>query len=1396
MQMKPITINLNDDFFCRSKMGNEHAKPSERLRSINREVYSLRSSLRGSTRSLSKTAQEQMVQDLAKYSTETNKLRGKVKEARIDDVQRNISYAVNEILSTKPTQELDKCAVETDSIVQMPVNKRHSTSKGSLETPAKKTKNNTLNKQGIPTIQDIENKLQTLKPQITVAIESKDSRQLRVYQETIKVLATYLEMIDVPENSPLGEKKERLISASTSLYQKINKAMKEIRRSADLSYLTKQSLKEKATKELESLRHSLDGTDLLLKEAIRDEDTKRIQRAQKSLTDISDKLPSIEVADDESKNIKLHMMDKIAWLKKYIEQATKKGSQSDLTKAQTSYEDIIKTIASGRDEDENDVEVKLQSLQTFVESIKDEDKNMLKQKSQLLNNINESYALIHSRKASKSRDAVDRISRPPGSCLRQVEVFYNSWKCIEATLTSSQIPKDELNRIDGMLKKIQISILETRKVLEESRDDQPKLTSKWNRSTPNLAVSPRMYTKFPSSYSIDRSENLAIKTKAKYYEIDAPQIQNINQQLKSLQVQDNGFSQIEEIKTQVNYIKEKFDESQNKQHLKNKLESYVGTLEGYMKHYNPATVKHASKVLEDVTELLKRIDGQNILNQRRNSIEDVFENVVVLQEKVEQLEKEVDLFSGKVSDQAYTNLKHRLIECRGFLENVEIPQRYDMILKQREEVLKKVYLLMNLLDKKANNVYYEDPEIKEMKRILSGLKEKVNRFTGAYKGVLYNKLEKELNKLLLDASEKLEDKPLADLIVKESEKYLKILEHRAMKDQSFRSSKSPKTEDEENLSKLKLDLQTIKKDIDTTPSNGINLFLGLKSRLDLVKLGLDQLKHLDENDEHQKHILYNEVDTLKNVVDAKIALSKQSIKQWPLQESRKLRAEEELNNIEESMKKLKGEIENFVGTTSDDKFYELDESSIKLILRMDDMDFPKDSELHDKKIRLLKEIYHCGDLLDKRAKETEDLIHFEREIEDIENNFERYTKSTEDLEKLATKVMAMKASLNGNNFNTLLRARQKKCSGKMDEMVRQINKRTGKIDPEKELQRLEQQFRAVVQEIECFSGTHVDRRYYELDGSVSELFSKVDTMKVPENSELYQKKHFLLKEIYNYSNILDKKAKATEVYRTLRKRLDAVKSRLENHRGSKDDLKIIENELKAIRNQLDQAHVKDDLKKELIKRFETLMTKLNSLQATSEPKGYLSSSSFIADLEKSKTTAPKSYKEYFEYKLSMLEQELEKLKKKIREFNDVESSEGYKVLDDGLLKINNQLKKLDIPKESEFYRRKEDLKQNVVDSLTLLDDRLQDVESIAELEKELDEISGQVNGELNDELRGKLDEKLIGLQVKIGKLTVNEDLQSRKDACTNRIFALLRKLKENPGDDNVFSSDDSSGTFV
>nr|CAI5844458.1 unnamed protein product [Callosobruchus analis] len=1263
-------------------MGNEHAKPSERLRYIDREVCSMRSGLRASTRVLSKAAQEQMVQDLAKYSTEANKLRGKLKESRIDDVQRNISYAVNEILSAKPPQELDKCAVETDSIVQMPVNKRHSTSKGSLETPAKKTKANTLNKQGVPTVQDIDNKLQILKPQISVAIEGKDSRQLRVYQETIKVLATYLEMIDVPENSPLGEKKEKLIATSTGLYQKINRCMKEIRRSNDLSYLTKQNQKEKASKQLESLRHSLDGTDLLLKEAIRDEDTKRIQRAQKSLTDISEKLPSIEVTDEESKNVKLHMMDKISWLKKYIQQATKKGSQSDLTKAQSSYEDIIKTIASGRDEDENDVEVKLQSLQTFVGNIKEEDKNTTKQKSQLLNNIKESYALIQSRKC---KDAVNRISRPPGSCLRQVEVFFNSWKCIEATLSFSMIPKDELNRIDDMLKKIQISILETRKALDE--------------------------------------------------------------------IQDNGFSQIDEIKTQVNYIKEKFDESQNKQHLKNKLESYVETLQGYVTHYNPATVKHASKVLEDVNELLKCMDGQNILNQRRTSIEDVFENVVELQEKVEQLEKDVDLFSGKVEDEDYHNLKHRLIECRSFLENVEIPQRYDMILKQREEVLKKIYLLLHTLDKKANNVFYEDVAIKEMKRTLAALKEKVSRFTGAYKGVLYNKLEKELNKLLLDASEKLEDKPLADLVVKESEKYLKILEHRATKDQSFRSSKSPKTEDEENLTRLKMDLQNIKKDIDTTPSNGINLFLGLKSRLDLVKLGLDQLKHLDENDEHQKHILYNEVDTLKNVVDAKIALSKQSIKQWPLQESRQVRAEEELNNIEESMKKLKGEIENFVGTTSDDKFYELDESSIKLILEWMIWIFPKTASYTTKK------------------SETEDLIQFEKDIEDIENNFDRYTKSAADLEKLAERIMAMKVSLNSNNFNTLLKSRQKKCSGKMDEMVKQINRRTGKSDPEKELCRLEQQFRTVAQEINCFCGTHVDRRYYELDGSISELFSKVDTLKIPENTELYQKKHFLLKEIYNYSNVLDKKAKATEVYRTLKKRLDAVKIRLESYRGNKDDLKVIENELKSIRNQMEQANVKDDLKRELLKKFEGMMLKLTSLQGTNDVKGYLGSSSFIADLEKSKTTAPRSYKEYFAYKLSALEQELENLKKKIGVFSDVESSDAYKVLDDDLLKINNQLKKLDIPKEN--------------------------VENILEIERELEDIGRQAEGELSEETRSKLDESLIGLQVKLGKLSVNKDMQCRKDACTNKIFTLLRQLKENAEDNlNVFSSDDSSGTFV
>ncbi|KAG5885231.1 hypothetical protein JTB14_002659 [Gonioctena quinquepunctata] len=212
-------------------MGNQHVKPEEKLKYINGEVSAFRESIRQQKKGTSKATQDAQYQYLVKFSKEVSSLKGRVKEKNLKRTQENISRTVTEVLS-KPVQEresnLDSGAVETDSFVGVPMNKRHSSTRSITEIPTKKPKSSqvTMSKH-VSTLQDIEMKFKSLKPQIKTAIDNKESTQLRFHKKTIEVLATDLEMIEIYDDTPIGDRKEKLVSALTSQYQKINSAMKE-----------------------------------------------------------------------------------------------------------------------------------------------------------------------------------------------------------------------------------------------------------------------------------------------------------------------------------------------------------------------------------------------------------------------------------------------------------------------------------------------------------------------------------------------------------------------------------------------------------------------------------------------------------------------------------------------------------------------------------------------------------------------------------------------------------------------------------------------------------------------------------------------------------------------------------------------------------------------------------------------------------------------------------------------------------------------------------------------------------------------------------------------------------------------------------------------------------------
>ncbi|KAJ8986124.1 hypothetical protein NQ317_005594 [Molorchus minor] len=1281
-------------------MGNEHAKPDDKLKYIDREVNSLRSSIRSSSRNIPKETKEGYVQNLVKLSSDASCLKGKVKQNRLESTQRNISNTMNEILTTIPKEsDLDLGAVETTSFIQMPIGKKQTKNSSkrpkSLVAPGKRYP---------ATLQEIEDKFESLKPQIDVAIETKDTTQLRVHQETIKVLVTDLEMIEVFEDTPIGDRKKTLDSKITAQYHRIVKAVKEIKRDKNIDYLVKQNKKDKVLKELEDV--------------------------QKSLA--------------EAETLK-------------INENLKNNSQTDLSKAQLSYEDIVKNIARGKNKNKEEIKAKLQSLQAFINNIKEDDENSLKRKQQLLNNVKQSFSFILTDE-NIDHASTDSVPTKVESNYKDVGSFYEAWKSIQTRIKSNKLPIEEVSKIDKVLEDIQNSIAKTRAQIA-GKGMLAISKGKLNSSTPNLSPSKVLVPKFGSSLSVDDAGKALIKTRAKVYDL-TPEVHNINDQPVVLRnkkfykvnneiIPDgNRLSKVEEIKLQVNYIKEKLPESPQKQHLKNKLESYANILEDYVHDKNQAIASNAKLVLANIQEMLQNMSQiQKSMNSslaRRLSVEESFENVVAIQEAVEKLKKRIDVFHGRKDGHDYRKIREELMYCRRCLQETRIPSQYEMIQQQKDE----------------------NSNIARTREKMENLKDKVNRFTGGYKGVLYNKIEKDLNKLLVDISDTVDDKDVADEIVKDAEKNLKILENKATRDQSFRRTLNDnrKNENEEQLAKLKSDLLDIKKSIDTTPTNAVNLFIGLRSRLDLVKIGLDQLKISIEDEEKQREVLKSEVDSLKTVVEAKIALARQAVRQWPLEQDRIKRDGEELVKIEEKFKSLKPEIENFVGTTSDNKFYELDESSIRLVLKMDKLQFSAGTDNHTRKINLLKEIYNYGDLLDRRAKETEDIIEIEREIYDIERNYERYIRLN-DVENLLDKISALRKKIKNTETNRNLMPRKLNCVKKVDALFEKITTNEVKTkegvvvrrdskDPATEISNVAQTFNSIKEEIDSFAGIHADKKYYELEGKLTSLFPKLDKFKLPDDSELQAKKIKLLKEMHLYCDILDKRAKETELIREITKQLNSIDSHIQDFKNTNEELKVLDTELRSMQMKLDKCKISGEQEKQLKEKFERLVAEcLRLRQAKDPPKNtYIGSSSFLVDVQNNqvKSKVPQYNPDSVQTELTTMQREVGIIKRVVTRFANSDTSEEYK------------------KNRGEFIGAKPETNWKKINNRLL--------EPISEVDRDV------------------IDEKLISLQVKLGKMQVIDDLNQKKGMFANKILMLSKRLKEKrpEGEENISENTSAS----
>ncbi|KAG5885235.1 hypothetical protein JTB14_002663 [Gonioctena quinquepunctata] len=181
-----------------------------------------------------------------------------------------------------------------------------------------------------------------------------------------------------------------------------------------------------------------------------------------------------------------------------------------------------------------------------------------------------------------------------------------------------------------------------------------------------------------------------------------------------------------------------------------------------------------------------------------------------------------------------------------------------------------------------------------------------------------------------------------------------------------------------------------------------------------------------ENEEQSKQPQDAKQRALK-IVEAKVAEDEKTQRALRGREhdEKKKEIEIKLDGIEKKRNEIKQEIYKFVGTTSDPKLHELSEYSVRLILEMDDLNLPRGSDLHTRKIKMLKEVYQYSDILAKKAMENE-FVQIETYIAHFEENFEYFTKS-ENLGECRDGIENIKMRLRGINASVGLEERKSKC---------------------------------------------------------------------------------------------------------------------------------------------------------------------------------------------------------------------------------------------------------------------------------------------------------------------------------------------------------------------------------
>ncbi|XP_063917504.1 repetitive organellar protein-like [Zophobas morio] len=972
------------------------------VRSITDAVQDIRRQIRNGK--IQPEEYERLQQDLVNYS---QLLAQKSKKSDNDAAQKLISSVTQELLTKfeeDSKSEAGSLRRPNSSLKRASLSEKRQSlteKRTSWKEEPKKEAPKITTKDSKSTLDDIEKKLETLKTEVKVAQTNRDKSRLHFLSKSIQTLMTDLQMVNVNNQILNEERKELLEKNLQKAFQQIDKIKRQLTEESDLKYLAElhqKEMREKCVQDLDEIHKGLLTIGKNLNQ-------KNFNTEKETFNGYKNKLNSIEEMDQEIGLKKAEVSDVLL----NVENAfTRVEMEERLNQAEWRHFQYKIDLKQFTETMQSDTYKKhrqyLTQLREYVGKVLEINTKIDEKKKYVLYNIDNNIVAL-------DQKAKDNEEKPKQVVLRKTNP---SDLVAAANGLPDTYSSDELKDVVPLLTQVK-AIIDHKLTLCQTKTTTDKLVpqnpSQVKRDDPDiLLVTVKETSLQPVFNSVPPVHT---------------QIDNIQKEVETLQVLIENSR----------YTKE----TQLYKDLKNKLESYRSEVDALSRDDDGA--KSGENLVKYIDNVLLLLD--NNMSSRKSTTEDILIDIMSVSTRVNDLGNKIQNFSRTIQD--YDTIKNSLVDNKNYLKNLQITSNRGNLAKSRDDIVQQIdRYLANLEDMKKNDNASGSEEEKIFNKDLRKLKEKVSRYSGTYKNVLYKTIENDLDKYFNKADKVFKDGHVAFKVKQDIENTKMILEQKSTKDQQYdKVKRDVRQSGSKELTEIRQNVESVKETLSQNEPISKEELDKLDARLTLSILALDNIR--DDHSSEAKDRLYNDIHLYFQKIQEQKLLTRASPhvveKAQPKHHDDSQTMAMTIAKIAHELEEIKPEILSFVGTETSPNFLHIDEILVRGTLKLDEMNVDQTHELYNQKAKLMRDIHKYSDILDDRIMKTEEIEKLEKEVKIMLIKIDSFNGYFGDSEYtyLDEEIIKLKVSLGKLQVNNELVLRKEACIREVDSCMRKLN---------------------------------------------------------------------------------------------------------------------------------------------------------------------------------------------------------------------------------------------------------------------------------------------------------------------------------------------------------------------